>query len=66
MIIGMVNYYPHPGFYSAIFFIYIQCHTSKEFSIKRNISLYALSILYILSSATIALDITLPVTVSKI
>ena len=58
VIIGMINYYSRPGVYSAIFFIYIQYHICKELGIeKRNIFLYVLSILYILSSATIALDV---------
>ena len=65
MITGIFNY-PCPGLYSAIFFIYMQCQTSEEFSIKkRNVLLYALSVLYILSSATIVLDVT-ELTVSKI
>ena len=62
----MVTYYSHPGFYSAVFFIYIQYHISKELNIeKRNIFLYVLCILHILSSATIVLDVTRHVIVSK-
>src|SRR5882757_6074073 len=48
-----------PGLYSAIFFIYIQHQASKELGIdKRNVLLYALCILYILSVVTVALDAT--------
>jgi len=48
-----------PGLYSAIFFIYIQYQASKELGIdKRNVLLYALCILYILSVVTVALDAT--------
>ena len=48
-----------PGLYSAVFFIYMQCHASKKLDTKkRNIFLYALCILYMLSTATIALDVT--------
>ncbi|KAF8811928.1 hypothetical protein BYT27DRAFT_7240149 [Phlegmacium glaucopus] len=46
------------GLYSAIFFLYIQHQTSKEGIDKtRNILLYPLCILYILSTATLVLDI---------
>ncbi|KAF8816973.1 hypothetical protein BYT27DRAFT_7205404 [Phlegmacium glaucopus] len=48
------------GLYSAIFSIYIQHQTSKEGIDKtRNILLYPLCILYILSTATFILDIIL-------
>ena len=54
------------GLYSAVFVIYMQCHASKKLDInKRNILLYALCILYMLSTATIALDVTRCVIVSK-
>ena len=67
LIIGMINY-SCLGLYSAIFFIYMQYHISKEFSIeKRNIKfLYALGVLYTLSCAIIALDVTDHVAVSKL
>ncbi|KAF8811918.1 hypothetical protein BYT27DRAFT_7183427 [Phlegmacium glaucopus] len=48
------------GLYSAIFFLYIQHQSSKEGIDKtRNILLYLLSILYILSTATFVLDTTI-------
>jgi hypothetical protein len=48
-----------PGLYSALFFIYIQYQASKELGIdKRDVLLYALCILYILSAVTVALDVT--------
>ncbi|KAF8816971.1 hypothetical protein BYT27DRAFT_7205385 [Phlegmacium glaucopus] len=48
------------GLYSAIFFIYIQHQASKEGIHKtRNILLYPISILYILSTAIFVLDIIL-------
>ena len=51
--------YSCPGLYSAIFFMYIHHQASKELGIdKRNIILYALCILYALSSATIVIDTT--------
>ena len=65
VIIDMIND-SCPGLYSAVFVIYMQYHASKELGInKRNISVYALSILYMLSTATIAFDVTRHVTVSK-
>ena len=65
VIIGMINY-PFPGFYSAVFVIHMQYHVSKELGIKkRNILVYALCILYMLSTAAIVLDVTRYVTVSK-
>ena len=58
VIIGMINH-SYPGLYSAIFFIYMQYHILKERSIeKRTIFLYALGVLYTLSSAIIVLDVT--------
>jgi hypothetical protein len=48
-----------PGLYSAIFFMYLQFQASKELGFgKRNVLLYALCILYILSVVTVALDAT--------
>jgi len=44
------------GLYSAIFCMYIQYHLSKE--IKNNVVIYALSILYILSTVIFGFDIT--------
>ena len=65
VIIGMINY-PCPGLYSAVFFIYMQYHVSKELGInKRNIILYALCILYMLSTVMVIFDVTRYVTVSK-
>ena len=66
VMIGMNDYPNCPGLYSAIFFIYMQCHISKELGIeKRNIFLYALGVLYTLCSAIIAFDVAEQVTVSK-
>ena len=66
VIIGMINY-SCPGLYSAVFIVYMQYHASKKLGIdKRNIFLYVLCILYMLSTATILLDVTRYVTVSKI
>ena len=65
VIIGMINY-SCPGLYSAVFIVYMQYHASKKLGIdKRNIFVYALCILYMLSTATIVLDVTRHVTVSK-
>ena len=65
VIIDMINY-SCPGLYSAVFVIYMQYHASKELGInKRNIFVYALCILYMLSTAMIALDVTCHVVVSK-
>ena len=65
VIIGMINY-SCPGLYSAVFIIYMQYHASKKLGInKRNFFVYALCILYMLSGATIALDVTRHVVVSK-
>lgn len=51
--------YMCPGFYSAIFCMYIRHRASKELDIdKRNILLYALCILYILSTAMVVGDVT--------
>lgn len=52
--------YSCPGLYSAIFCVYIQYHVSQELGIqidKRNVFLYLLCILYLLSTATIILQI---------
>ena len=66
VIIGMTNY-SCSGLYSAMFIVYMQYHASKKLSIdRRNIFLYVLCILYMLSTATILLDVTRYVTVSKI
>lgn len=47
--------------------MYIQYQASKELGIdKRNVLLYALSVLYILSTATVALDLTHLAIVGKI
>ena len=63
---GMVNY-ACLGLYSALFCMYMQYHASKELEIdKKNILLYALCILYILSTATVVLDVTRNVTVGNI
>ena len=65
VITGMINY-SCPGLYSAIFFIYMQYHISKELSIeRRNIIFYTLGVLYTLSSAIIVLDVAHHVIVSK-
>ena len=65
VIIGMINY-SCSGLYSAMFIVYMQYHASKKLGIdKRNIFLYVLCILYMLSTATILLDVTRYVTVSK-
>ena len=65
MIIHMIHY-SCPGLYSAVFVIYMQCHASKKLDInKRNFFLYALSVLYMLSTAMLALDVTRYVIVSK-
>ena len=62
---GMVNY-ACLGLYSALFCMYMQYHASKELEIdKKNILLYALCILYILSTATVVLDVTRNVTVGN-
>ena len=48
-----------PGLYSAMFYMYIQFQPSKEPRInKRNIIIYTLGILYILSTVVFVLDIT--------
>jgi hypothetical protein len=57
---AVVDDYSCPGLYSAIFFMYIQYHASKELGIqvdKRNVFLYLLCFLYLLSTATIILQI---------
>ena len=52
--------YSYLGVYSAIFYIYIQRHASKELGIdKRNIVFYALCILYILSTVSFIVDNTI-------
>jgi hypothetical protein len=45
------------GIYSAIFWMYIQ-HQAELGIDKRNVVLYALCILYILSTATVVLNMT--------
>src|ERR1700735_3102039 len=54
-----VKHYPVPGLYSGIFALYLQYHGSQKGTNKtRNILLYTLSVLYILSVTTIVLHIT--------
>ena len=51
--------YMCPGIYSAIFGLYLRYRPSKELGIdKRNILLYALCTLYILSTALFLVDVT--------
>ena len=64
VIICIINY-SCPGLYSAVFFIYLQYHISKELSTeKRSIFLYLLGVQYTLSSVIVALDVTGQVGVS--
>jgi len=47
------------GLYSGIFVVYLQCHSSPNRTDKgKNIALYALSVLYVLSGVSIATQIT--------
>jgi len=55
------------GIYSAIFYMYIRHQASKELGIdKRNILLYPLCILYILSTVAVTLDVVWPLMSKKI
>ena len=68
LIIGLTRNYSCAlaGLYSAVFCMYMQYHALKELGIdKKNILLYALCILYILSTAIVVLDATRHVAVSK-
>ena len=55
-----VKYSPpmFPGIYSGIFILYLQYHASKTDNVKANIIIfYALCLLYVLSVATVGIDI---------
>ena len=56
MLLKKVQLFPGLGIYSAIFIIYLHCVLSKE-SRKTSIVFYALCLLYVLSTTTVACDL---------